>query len=102
MNTLAKEIVAINQANGWNVTGPADWFQDYKIPAIIALIHSEASEALEAFRANDRENFEEELAGIVIRVLDLAGGMEIDIAGAIRAKLEKNKTRVYWHGGKRV
>ena len=39
----------------------------------IALCHAELSEALEALRKGD-ENFGEELADVVIRVADLAGG----------------------------
>ena len=99
--TLAEEIRTINKANGWNVSQPGDWEQPYKVPAIIALIHSEASEALEAFRANDRANFGEELADILIRVLDCAPGLGVDIDAEVRNKLEKNKTRGYRHGGKK-
>jgi NTP pyrophosphatase (non-canonical NTP hydrolase) len=102
MNELAKEINAINAANGWNVLTPEEWEYQYKIPGIIALIHSEASEALEAFRKNDKANFEEEIADVIIRCLDCAGGLGIDIDAVVRAKLEKNKTRGYRHGGKKV
>lgn len=99
---LGAEIIEINRANGWNVATPECWQDRYKIPAVIALIHSEASEALEAFRKDDRANFEEELADTVIRVLDLTAGLGIDIDAAVTAKLAKNRTRGYRHGGKRV
>lgn len=102
LNDLAKAIIKINTANGWNVTEIKDWRKTYKVPAIVALIHSEASEALEAFRGNDRDNFKEELADIIIRVLDLSGGLQIDIDRAVAAKLEVNQNRPYRHGGKRV
>ena len=102
LNELANEIVEINRANGWNVTKPEDWENEtYKIPALIALIQSEVSEALEGFRQNDKENFREELADTLIRVLDCAGGLGLDMDEAVRAKLEKNKTRGFRHGGKR-
>lgn len=101
-NELAKEVQKINKANGWDMTVPCDWELTYKIPAILALIHSEVSEALEAFRKNDRKNFDEELADILIRVLDCAAGLDIDLDKAIREKLDYNKTRGYRHGGKRV
>ena len=53
LGELATEIRGINEANGWNLTEIRDWeTNDYKIPAILALIHSEASEALEAYRHN--------------------------------------------------
>lgn len=102
LNEMAKEVIAINTANGWNVLKPEQWEDTYKVPAILALIHSEASEALEGFRHNDKANFIEEMADIVIRVLDCTGGLGMDLDGAIQAKLEKNKTRGIRHGGKRV
>jgi NTP pyrophosphatase (non-canonical NTP hydrolase) len=103
LNDLATEVIEINKANGWRVTQPHEWFDDpYKIPAILALIHSEVSEALEGFRHDDKENFAEELADIVIRVLDLAGGLGIDLDREIHVKMEKNRERGYRHGGKRV
>lgn len=107
INRLGDAILEINRANGWNVTNPGTWdgLQDggkYKVPAIIALIHSEASEALEAYRHGDVENFKEEMGDILIRVLDCMAGMEMDIVGPVIAKLKKNRTRGYRHGGKVV
>ena len=103
LRDLAEEIRAINAANGWRVFVAEQWNDPYKIPAILALIHSETSEALEAFRANDRDNFMEELADIAIRVLDLAGGFpEWQFAIALEEKLEKNRARGWRHGGKTV
>lgn len=102
LGMLGDEIIEINRANGWNVLCPELWKDETKVPSVIALIHSEASEALEAFRKDDLENFSEELADIVIRVLDCAAGLEIDIDDAVAKKLEKNRGRGYRHGGKRV
>jgi NTP pyrophosphatase (non-canonical NTP hydrolase) len=102
LGEMAQEIIAINTANGWNCLKPEQWKDTYKVPAILALIHSEASEALEAFRKDDKENFIEELADVVIRVLDCAGGLGVDLDKAIAAKLEKNRHRGFKHGGKRV
>lgn len=99
---LGKTILEINKANGWNCVTPSDWSDTYKIPAVIGLIHTEPSEALEAFRHNDKENFIEEIADTVIRCFDLAYGLEMDLPGAIAAKLEKNRQRGYKHGGKRL
>lgn len=70
--------------------------------AEVALIHSEVSEALEDFRKGDREHFSEEIADVVIRCLDLCGGMGIDLDAAVAAKLAKNRQRGFRHGGKKV
>ena len=103
LNKLGQEIVRINADNGWNVTVPDDWLESrYKIPAVLALIHSEVSEALEAFRNNDVYNFSEEMADILIRVLDCAVGLGIDMDFEVSKKLERNKSRGFRHGGKLV
>ena len=103
IEAVGAKIVEINRANGWNVTTPNDWEgRQYKIPAVLALIHSEVSEALEAYRKDDRANFQEELADVFIRLLDLSHGMGIDLGTEVLAKLAKNRTRGFRHGGKKV
>lgn len=64
----------------------------------LMLIVGEASEAMEALRKNDRENFEEEIADIAIRVADFSGNYGIDLDTEIRKKMDKNKDRPYKHG----
>lgn len=64
----------------------------------LMLITGEVAEAHEALRKRDYENFKEELADIVIRVADLAGGLDIDLEAEILSKMEKNKNRPYKHG----
>lgn len=73
----------------------------------LALIHSEVSEALEAYRRNpkaecDKKNGmtceEEELADILIRTLDLAAFRGVDIGKAVFAKIEYDLTRPQKHG----
>ena len=66
----------------------------------LVLIHSEVSEAMEAARKNlkddklpHRRGVEVELADAVIRILDLAGALQLDLAGAIQEKLMYNSTR---------
>lgn len=70
------------------------------IPEKLALIHSEVSEALEAFRNDDDGNLEEELADVVIRVLDLAAFRGYDLETAILEKMRKNSQRPHMHGRK--
>lgn len=116
LNDLGQEIVAINQANGWDVLQPSDWPEQAatdpeatnalaktrKIGTVLALIHSEVSEALEGLRHHDRANFEEELADILIRVLDASAGLGVDMDAVVQAKMEKNRARGIRHGGKAV
>jgi NTP pyrophosphatase (non-canonical NTP hydrolase) len=103
LNELGEEILEINAANGWKRTVPTDWEEsDYKILAILHLISSEVAEAGEGFRHDDKANFAEELADVIIRTLDLTAGLGIDIDAEVRKKLEANRLRGYKHGGKRV
>lgn len=74
------------------------WDIPREFGTMIALVHSELSEALEADRKGDKEHVAEELADVFIRLADLCGGLEIDIESAILAKMEKNKDRPRMHG----
>ena len=67
---------------------------------LLALIHSEVSEAMEGFRKNlnddhlpHRKMAEVELADTLIRIFDLAGSEGYDLGGAMMEKLEYNKHR---------
>ena len=76
------------------------WDTQRPIPELLCLVHSEVSEALEAYRIGNRPNFEEELADIIIRVLDMAEGLAIDLEDAILKKHAVNIKRSYRHGNK--
>lgn len=75
-------------------------------PELIALIHSECSELLEAFRHGNPQSehdlpitqAEEECADILIRLLDLCGYFGFNIQEALVEKREYNKGREYRHG----
>src|SRR5690625_2357183 len=67
---------------------------------MLALIHSEVSEAMEGFRKNlmddhltHRKMAEVELADAVIRIFDLAGSQGFDIGSAMMEKLLYNTQR---------
>lgn len=81
-------------AHGW-------WETKREVPELLCLIHSEVSEALEAYRKHDDTHVGEELADVVIRVLDMCEAYGIDLEKEILEKHEKNKLRPYKHGNKR-
>jgi NTP pyrophosphatase (non-canonical NTP hydrolase) len=93
INELCTVAFEIAKSKGWH-DDPRE------MGTVLALIHSEVSEALEADRKGDQENFEEELADVCIRIFDLCGSSGIDLEKAIQKKMERNKGRSYKHGGK--
>ena len=77
------------------------WETERPIPELLCLVHSEVSEALEADRNRDDQGFAEELADVVIRVMDLAEARGIDLEREIQDKMAWNIHRPYRHGNKR-
>ena len=96
---IAEEHVRIMKANGWANLTIDSWDNADKIPAQLALIHSEVSEALEAFRKDDMQEFRLELADVFLRTLGLAYTLGIDLEVETLSKMEVNRHRGFKHGG---
>lgn len=64
----------------------------------LMLVVTEVGEAAEAVRKGDIENFKEELADTIIRVLDITHSMGVDISEEIANKMEVNEKRPFLHG----
>jgi NTP pyrophosphatase (non-canonical NTP hydrolase) len=87
------------------------WYDEPNpIPQQIALMHSELSEALECYRDGHMAvtvtekgkpmGFPTELADVIIRVVDTACEMGIDLDEVVRQKMAYNKTRPFKHARK--
>lgn len=88
------------QEEAWEIAEANGFHDDERSRAkVLALIHSEVSEALEADREDLSEaEYAEELADIVIRVMDHAETEGIDLESKIVEKNAKNRNRDYKHG----
>lgn len=97
LHQLQKEAWEIAETKGFH-EGSTPGEDERSRAKILALIHSEVSEALEADREGDEDNYAEELADIAIRLFDHAESEEIDLESEIKWKMAENKKREYKHG----
>ena len=101
INELTRDIHDNAVAHGW-------WESERSFGEIIALCHSELSEALEADRKGEDFCFVRasgkpdgvavEMIDCIIRILDWCGKERIDVEELLTLKHEYNKTRPYKHG----
>ena len=109
MRELMIEVHELAKSKGW-------WDNpDRNFAELIALMHSELSEALEEYRKYDLDQYRflyfdstnskpegiaSELADVVIRICDACQRYKIPLVEAIQAKHEYNSMREHRHGGK--
>lgn len=101
-DAVAQEVNQIAIEKGW-------WKGERNEGELIALMHSELSEALEAIRNGNPPDdkipeftgVEAELADVIIRIMDMAAAKSYRVGEAVVAKINYNKNRPYKHGGKK-
>lgn len=116
LDQIAIEVSELAWSKGWHDKNETE---DHFIERTCNNLHDEVSELHEAWRNNNLRGpcdkadamaaegidpmtcLEEELADIIIRTLDTAKRLGVDIAEAVERKHEFNKTRPHRHGGKR-
>lgn len=108
LNELRDRVHNLAIEKGWHQD--RDISNPHVLGSMLALIHSEVSEALEDVRRglyspeydiNGKPiGLPIELADIIIRTLDLCGALGIDIERAVETKHAYNCTRSHRHGGK--
>lgn len=110
----------VNCANGWwlkrdRVIGVLEGLGIDHTPNLLieclGLAGTELSEAIEAVRKHDpktwadasnKDTLVRELAGCIVRIMDIASHEGLPLAEAIIQEVRHNETRGHMHGGKRA
>jgi NTP pyrophosphatase (non-canonical NTP hydrolase) len=73
-------------------------------PRALMLIVTELAEAMEAWRDDNREEFEVELADVFIRLMHMVSQLDLKdtFLVTVRKKMDYNHKRPYRHGRKRI
>lgn len=101
-NAIAERVYETAKNKGW-------WDNERSEGELVALMHSELSEALEGMRHGNPPDdkvpeynaVEAELADTIIRIMDMARHHGYRVAEALIAKMKFNDGRPYMHGGKK-
>jgi len=105
-NEFVRAFKVVQSAAHLNSRRKGFWDTEINDAEKLALMHSELSECLEGVRKGNPPSehipefsaSEEELADLVIRVMDYAQGRGLRVAEAIQAKMKFNSTRPKLHG----
>lgn len=84
----------------WAVFKGFNWTKE-DVDTMLLRLHSEVSEASEAIRDKNFEEFTEELADIFIRLVNLCEVWAVDLEEEVIKKHNKNVGRPYLHGRKK-
>lgn len=100
LQVLATHCHKIHKDLGWWTDLATGLPKERNVGELICLMHSELSEAMEAYRKNldddhlpHRKGLEVELADCLIRIFDFAGAHGLDLGGAMEEKLAYNQQR---------
>lgn len=109
---MQDEVFRLNSSKGW-------YDEDRSVGDMVALLHSEVSEVLEAYRTwkfqdgtklvsdnaesvRKPEGVGSEMADCLIRLLDMAKRWNVDLPAEFTRKMAYNWTRPYRHGGRHL
>ena len=101
------------QARAYETAKGKGWHDEERsFGDIASLIHTEVSEAVEAYRSEGLEIWYRddgkpegvpyELADVVVRVMDWFGSQGLELEEFLQTKMRFNATRSRRHGGKRL